>query len=263
MAKFLLYVGAFLLIGGASSRAWLTPQHPRLRWLGLGLLLLALGASLNVFYTLQALDALSPTDIFNYLTRIEAGRSTLLMLLGSCVLLAVELSGLSWLALLGAAGITLWGMAGIGHGASHGDWVRVLHTLHAGAMCVWLNGVLALWTFKSAGPADARRFTPVALLCVFTLVLSGIIITLNHAGNLLQLPQTEYGRALLLKLAIFALGLLASVLVRRSFAAGKNIRAHLLAELVLLTAVLGVTSQLTQLEPPTHSQHSAPGHKQH
>ncbi|CAM3955055.1 CopD family protein [Deinococcus marmoris] len=252
LPRLLLYLGAVLLVGGVAARRVLTPGHPGLVWPGAGLVLLVLGGGLGVYTTLAALGFTAPADILDYLTDTVGGRAVLILWIGGLVLLAAEIAELTWLATLGASGVLLWGLAGIGHGASHGQLVHVLHTLHAGAMCLWVGGVFALLTRRGATAALARKFTPYALGSVLVLGVSGVWMSLEHAGNLLQLPASGYGRTLLLKVALVGLALLVAVVVRRAFAVGQGVRPRLAAEALTLLAVLGVTASLSGQAPPTH-----------
>ena len=253
LARFALYLGAALLVGGVAARRLLMPGHPGFGWLGAGLALLLVGGGAGVFITLATLGFTAPADILDYLTGTVAGRAVLVSWIGGLVLLAAELAGLSRLSALGASGVLLWGLAGMGHGGSHGQAVHVLHALHAGAMCLWVGGVLALLTRAGASAAQARRFTPYALGAVLTLGGSGVWMSLKHAGNPLELSTSAYGRTLLLKVAVVGLALLAAVLVRRAFATGQGVRRRLTAEALTLLAVLGVTAALSGQPPPMHS----------
>ncbi len=240
-----------LLVGGAGVRQLLWPVC--LRWLGAGFLLLLTATALNLWQTLAGLDALNPSDLLHYLLDIPAGRAALWMLLGASLLMASEVSQFSRLTTLGAAGLTLWGLVGMGHGATHGDFVRLLHTLHAGAMSLWVMGVLSLLIRPDADAA--RRFSPWALGCLLTLGLTGAGMALNHAGDLLALPQSEYGRTLLLKVGLYLLTPLAALLVRARFARGGRVRLTLGIEVLLLLGILVVTANLTGLEPAGHTGH--------
>ncbi|MDV6374001.1 copper resistance D family protein [Deinococcus arenicola] len=258
--KLALYLGAALLVGGVAARRVLTPGHPGLVWLGVGLALLLLGGASGVYFTLAGLGFTAPADLLDYLTGTGAGRAVLILWMGALVLLAAEIAELSWLAALGASGVLLWGLAGIGHGASHGQLTHVLHGLHAGAMCLWVGGVFALLTRRRATAVLARKFTPYALGSVLTLGISGVWMSLEHTGNLLLLPASAYGRTLLLKLAWVGLALLAAVIVRRAFAVGQGVRPRLIGEALTLLAVLGVTASLSGQAPPTHSATEHSGH---
>ncbi len=262
-----MYLGAAFLVGGVFTRMYLIPQHPRLWVLGIGLVLLGFGAAWNITATLSQLGALTGPNVLNYLMQVASGRAILTMLLGGCLLLAAELNRFSIFLRVAATVLTIWGLAGIGHGSSHGTFVHVLHTVHGLAMCLWLGGVLALLSSKTPTARDAQRFSPVALASVLTLVITGALITLKHTEDLLSLPQSEYGRTLIIKWVVFAVLILAVMLVRRAFGQSnlgqlkdeqlKHVRLFLLAETLLLFSVLGVTAHLVQLAPPSHlAQHS-------
>ncbi|WP_281416179.1 CopD family protein [Deinococcus aestuarii] len=248
-AALLGFLGTLLLLGGVLARHSLTPGHPRRRWPALGLALLGLGAALEVGWTLAGLGFLTG-DALAYLTGTAPGRAALTGVVGGALLLAAE--RLAWPApLLLPAAALLWGLAGTGHGATHGPGVRLLTALHAGAMSVWLGGVFALLTHPAPTAALARRFTPVALACVGLLALSGAALTLTHAGPPPGLPESGYGRTLLLKLAVFAAALLAAGLVRGAFAGRGPPRAALALEAGLLLGVLAVTAALGTTAPPS------------
>lgn len=248
----MIYLGTALLLGGVATRHLLTPEQPARSWLGVGLGLLVIGALLQVWLTLSSVGFTAPGDILDYLMTSISGRATLMFLMGAFVSLAAEIGALSRLALLGGAAMTLWGLAGIGHGATHGDFVRVLHSVHAGAMSFWIAGVFAVFQSKGQWREVARKFKPMALASVAVLVLTGSIMTVNHAGNVLQLPQSNYGLTLIVKLVLVALALGAAVGVRRAVARQKLMQFSLMRELLVLLAVLGVTAFLANTPPPTH-----------
>ena len=127
-------------------------------------------------------------------------------------------------------------------------------------MCLWVGGVFALLTRRGASAALARRFTPYALGSVLVLGISGVWLSLEHAGNLLQLPASAYGRTLLLKVALVGLALGAAVIVRRAFALDRGVRPRLAAEALTLLAVLGVSASLSGQAPPGHTGTEHSGH---
>ncbi|WP_369699469.1 hypothetical protein [Deinococcus sp. YIM 77859] len=83
------------------------------------------------------------------------------------------------------------------------------------------------------------------------LALTGAVLIPAHAGNVLTLPDSGYGRTLLLKLAGVALALLAAARVRRALT-----RPRLALEALLLLAVLGLTAALGSMPPPVHTGHT-------
>ncbi|MDB5043965.1 MAG: hypothetical protein JWQ08_15 [Deinococcus sp.] len=259
LAKGLLYGGVVLLVGGVFTRRQLTPAHPARRVLGGGGLLLLLGVFLTLLGTLAVVGFTAPADYLDYLTQTGAGRALMVVLIGGLLMLATELG--QWPRALAAvsAAVLLWGLAGVGHGATHGPTVRLLHVVHAGAMCVWVGGVLALLTLRGAGQAHAARFTPIATACVLTLALTGTFATLEHAGTLWGVWNSSYGVTLLVKLALVAAALLAALFARRAFAQTRGVRPQLALELTLLVCVLAVTATLSETPPPTHEPGQMPG----
>ena len=251
-AGFLTALGTLLLIGGAFARRAFASGHPRPAFLALGFALLGFGLGLAISWMLNDLGFLTVPDTLAYVTTTTPGRAALTAVMGGALLLAAELSGWpSGLAILPAA-MLLWGVAGEGHGGSHGGVVRALTALHVGAMGVWGGSVVALLTVPQPGPALARRFTPVAVTCVSLLIATGTGLTLRHAANLRALPESLYGQILLVKLGGVVLALLAAVLVRRAFAWGRGVRRRLALETLLLLGVLGVSAVLGTTPPPAH-----------
>ncbi|MFC5847265.1 CopD family protein [Deinococcus petrolearius] len=254
------FLGLTLLLGGVLTRRGLTPGTPPLWVAGLGAALLVLGWGGQAALTLGVLGMTAAPDVLAYLTDTGPGRSLLLGLLGAALLLAAELGRWPRGLALACAALTLWGAAGLGHGAGHGAGVRLLHAVHAGAAAVWLGGVLALLLSRPATAAQARRFTPAALGSVAVLAVSGLLMAGEHLSSLAAWTGTPYGRTLLLKLALVGLALLAAAQVRRRFARQVSVRAALAREALLLLAVLGITAALTTQAPPTHA---GPGHAAH
>lgn len=253
LAKLLLYAGVVLLIGGVFTRHFLTPTHPRRRVLGLGGLLVLAGVALTLQVTLAVVGFTAPADYLSYLTQTGTGRALTLLLIGTFLVLAAELGGWPPVLIILTAAVTLWGLAGVGHGATHGPTVRLLHVIHAGAMCLWVGGVLALFTLRGADHTHAARFTPIATACVLTLALTGTFATLEHAGTLWGVWNSAYGRVLLVKLGLIALTLLAALFARRALTRSAGVRPQLALEVTLLMTVLGLTAGLSQTAPPTHN----------
>ncbi|GBF04653.1 hypothetical protein DAERI_020250 [Deinococcus aerius] len=258
-ASLLTFAGLALLLGGALARRRLAglvgaPPGGWPGWQGAGALLIALGVALQVGGTLTALGFTAPADVLAYLTSTGPGRAALTALLGTAVLLTGEVLGRSSVPVGLGAAVTLWGVAGGGHGAVGGDLpMRAAHALHAGAMAAWTGGVLVLACGRGTNwRAAARAFTPVALGSVVLLSLSGLYLGLHHAGPVQAWPGSGYGTTLLLKLGVFAATLLAAVGVRRTLAphTASFPRAALAVEAGLLLVVLGVTAVLVGSVPP-------------
>ena len=97
------------------------------------------------------------------------------------------------------------------HSASRAGHV-VFDWLHINAMSIWLGGlipfVIVLIEARRAGDLPLtwliRRFSAVAFLCVTILAATGIYNADALVGTVNGLTQTTYGRALLIKLSVFA-----------------------------------------------------------
>jgi copper transport protein len=169
-----------------------------------------------------------------------------------------------WIAALAITGLALLTFSLQGHGAADGDWLAVaLDWLHLAAMGAWLGGIVPLALLlarrDAAGvPASTLvpRFSAVALVSVATLALSGAYAAWIHVGDVEALLSTTYGRALLVKLGIFAalgalgaLNLLAfSPRLKRSGAAAW-LRRSVRAELALGAALLLAAGTIMAVSP--------------
>jgi copper transport protein len=153
-----------------------------------------------------------------------------------------------------------------------------LDAAHVLAMSVWLGGLAAL---LFAVPAATRRleeadrtrllssvllrFSPLALVAVIVLVVTGVGQAIVHLTSFGELLDTAFGRAILIKSALLvAIVAVAAVIRGRALprltaaadggaapgATGRLVRRSLRAEVVLLAVVLGVTSALVSYPPP-------------
>lgn len=175
---------------------------------------------------------------------------------------ALGLAATATLAWSGHAGATP-GALGAAHLAA--DLVHLL------AAALWLGALAPLlaWSLRARpGPAGDRlaaalhRFSGVGTALVAALAASGLVnaaILVGPAG-VPRLPQSAYGRWLLLKLALFAGMLLLAALNRwrltPALAAGQDslprLRASLWAETALGVGVLAAVSVMGVLAPTGH-----------
>jgi copper transport protein len=151
--------------------------------------------------------------------------------------------------------------------------------VHVVGMSAWLGG-LAFLLFavpaatRALEPADRTRllaaalarFSPLALVAVAALALTGVVQALFEVRTLDALTGTAFGRAVLVKAVLLAILIgLGAVnrqrvvpALRRLAAggaapggAGRLLRRTLRAEVALLVVVLAVTGALTGYAPPT------------
>jgi copper transport protein len=108
-------------------------------------------------------------------------------------------------------------------------------TAHLAAMSVWLGGLAvllaALLTRAAPPPTEAAtaltRFSPLAVGCVATLVLTGVYQAWRGVGSIDALAGSSYGRLLLFKVVgigiLLWLGALSNSAVRRGYANGTTV----------------------------------------
>lgn len=160
--------------------------------------------------------------------------------------------------------------AATGHAAAaHPRWLAVLvDALHLTAMIVWLGG-LAVLLVAAIGrrhteddhdnaelAAGLPIFSRIALACVLTLTVTGVIQAWRETRSLAALTDTRYGQLVLLKVVLFAgligLGYLARRVLQRpvdGHSALLRLRRGLLTEVVVGAAVLAATGVLIA-QPP-------------
>lgn len=153
-------------------------------------------------------------------------------------------------------------------------WVDAVHLL---AAALWLGMLppLLMVVRRAAADPDAmalaagtlRRFSPLAMLAVVALGVTGVANAWWLVGSAAGLVGTRYGVLLLAKLALFALMLLIALANRVLWAprldgsgvaggdrllATRRLRRNVLAELLLGAAVLALVGVLGVTAPPAH-----------
>ena len=193
---------------------------------------------------------------------------------GALVACAVALRGRitapRWIA--GAAlGVASLGTALIGHAATASltaiaVGIDAAHLVGAGA---WVGGLaymsLLAIPMSMKQPPDVRTvtlasvlraFTPVALGGAAALVVSGVYASWIHVGSIAALARSDYGRVLLLKLALVAAMAVLGALNWRLFglqsdqAGGLSLRRASRLELALGVMILLATAVLVALPTP-------------
>ncbi|HEX7279063.1 MAG TPA: copper resistance protein CopC [Solirubrobacterales bacterium] len=197
---------------------------------------------------------------------------------------AIRRSPRSWQApaLFVPLGVAVLEPALSGHPGTQSPVVLLLpaNVLHVLAASVWLGGLAALLfvlpaATRELGPPDRSRllaanlarFSPVALLCVAVILLTGLGQAYAYVRDLDNLLDTAYGRAVLIKFVLLVgfLVPLAAYNRRRSVPrleriaaggeppgrAGLRLRRALRGEVALIVAVLGVTAALAAYAPAT------------
>ncbi len=164
------------------------------------------------------------------------------------------------LAVAGACAIGLLAAPTLsGHALDHDQprgLAAVVDLAHSTSAAVWFGGLLALvFVVPSADDeserrAIARRFSTIALASVIVLGLTGLGRAITELSAVDQIWSTSYGRALIIKTALFV-PLLGVGWLNRSLLAGAfaRLRRSVLIEVTVITAIVGVVGVLTDLRP--------------
>jgi len=102
------------------------------------------------------------------------------------------------------------------------------------------------------------RYSTLAPACVTALVLTGLFQSWRQVGSLAALGPTTYGRELLVKTGLVVVLVVAAAVSRRLLRRGGGLltlRRAVAVEVVLVLAVLGVTSGLVATEPARSAYH--------
>ena len=146
-----------------------------------------------------------------------------------------------------------------GHSLDAGrSWVDApIDFLHVLAVAFWLGGLAALAVIvprvkvaRGLAGAAARRFSRLALVAVLLIAATGVGRALAELWSVSQLWTTGYGRALVVKTALFGVLVVLGWLSRSRLAAGyARLRASVASELVVLLGLLVAVGVLTALPP--------------
>lgn len=240
----ILYAGLALLIGGTAFVAFLWPRgrsNRRAAWIVLGgwiaaVVATVLGIALEgVYAAALPLSKVFDPSVFGDVVDIRYGHVALFRL----ALLACALP-LLWFVLgrngsatrplppwwivpgtLVAIGLALTpGLAGHASTGIQTGLAIPVDALHVLAMAVWLGGlavlVVALLPRRDTGEMRAvlPRWSTTALGCVVVLVASGIYQSWRQVGSIAALRDTDYGRLLIAKVAVFAVLVVAAAFAR-------------------------------------------------
>ena len=267
IGRWLTYLGLLLALGLAVFHRVVIRDGamPRIlvRLLAAGL---ALSAAATVAVTVVAgAEAGSPGD---YLTGTRNGALQLaraaVAAIGACALLVIppRLAGIA------AGGVGLIGISLVvatGHSAALPGFVPIIgQVVHVAAAAVWIGGLAGLLALTlrpqlvtTGRPPGMRatvpRFSALALVSIGLVSLTGVYSAWSQTGALVAV-ETEYGRTLIVKLALaaaaFGIGGLNYLDGGRMLARLAGFRPRLMVEVTAAAAVLLVTAMLAAT-PPT------------
>jgi putative copper resistance protein D len=174
----------------------------------------------------------------------------------SAILASCLMGALAWAGHAGASS----GAKGVMHLTAD-----ILHLVAGGA---WLGGLVPLWLLfkfairqadRSLAPTveiTTHRFSALGVSAVGTLLATGLVNTWMLVGGLTSLLETEYGRLLLLKIALFVAMVITAGINRLRLTsrlpnegAMRQLALNVLVEIGLGLAILAVVSVLGVLPP--------------
>jgi copper resistance protein D len=299
---FAVFVAGPAWRGMASNGAVAIEVRTRLAviaWIGLALA--AISGAAWLVLTAAAMSDLPAAQVFGggvlwtVLSQTVFGRDWLVRFVLACALAATLPALLSprnhktrWLevavTVLAAAftGTLAWS----GHAAGGLGGEAVLHPaadiLHLIAAAAWVGALLPLIVlFAAASAEDASlviartataRFSILGIVSVGTLPVTGIINTFYLAGSVPALLHTDYGRLLLVKIALFLamvaiaavnrLRLTPQLLQQSSIAASRDalrqLRRNAAIEALAGAAVIVIVAALGTMAPAIHAAHQHP-----
>ena len=201
-----IHFAGFALVFGVAGYRVLTRAPGFGRLVATGVALLVLAEPLAVIAQLASLSFDGDTAV----AVLGSGFGRLVALRLGAALLAwtVLATGRSWpLLAIGAADAVLDGLGAHAIPGLPGVG-QALAAVHVGAMGLWVGGLAAYVT-----KADSR-FARYALTTFATAAVAGAVLAIAHTAQLSALITTDYGLALMLKVAIVAL-VATTVLLRR------------------------------------------------
>lgn len=137
-----------------------------------------------------------------------------------------------------------------GHASVESPLMLLANVVHVAAISGWVGGVAVLATLGRRPPTGLLgRFSSFALVAVAVVLLTGTVQSIIELSAWSQLLDTAYGRAVLIKLGLFAVLLGFGAVNRRRLGAKRPLRTVLRAELAVGVVVLGVTGALATYAP--------------
>ena len=165
-------------------------------------------------------------------------------------------------ALLGAWTVVVPGISGHAGDPGRGLLAVIVDALHVGAASIWIGGLAQLVfvvphmlrglsgsDLTSTRSSIARRFSVIAVGCAIAIAVTGVSRALWEVSSISQIFTTSYGRALIVKTALFGAALVLGYRNRRALDRFTDVRRRAIAELALLGGVLAAVTVLTDLPP--------------
>jgi copper resistance protein D len=288
---FLAFVAepVFASVGEDTVERWVRRTLGRLAWASLVLAIVS-GAGWLIAVAQQlsegSLSAVLRDRIaWIVLTKTAFGtawtlRLSLALIIAACLPLAARpLGGFRAVVALGCAALLVGGLAFAGHAGTGDDggavhlWSDIAHLVAAAA---WVGALVPLAILLGAvgrSPHEGamtiaglavQRFSTLGLVSVGVLTASGIVNTWYLAGSIKALTGTEYGRLLLVKVALFVVMVAVAAVNRRVLTprlvadsdvdALRRLRNNSLIEATIGAVILLIVGALGTLQPGLHDE---------
>ena len=273
-AFFAVLVGIVVLLGAGfhalTAGAALTMATATRRLLGIGAVLMVVGSVASFGLHAAAVVAGSLGDAMSLdAWRTAAGTRTgtaLLLRTFLAVMLSILLVRLvdrraAWwraLAITGAVGL-LFTVPAAGHASAATPpalWLFV-DAIHVASIALWLGGPVLFaaggraWLRSDEVVPTVRRYSAMSLVLVAVIVATGALQTVELAGGIDTLTDTDWGRRLLVKVSLVIL-LVAVAAVSRwvlHHVGASGIRRTVVLEAVIGVVVLAVTASMVATPP--------------
>ncbi len=205
----LVYFAALLQLFGLLSFGLFFGTVPQRRWSWalIALVLMAMAGWLALEAHDMSGESISVDTVRTVLQETRFGS---LWIARAGLLIGAALVPWRWVATI-LVGAALALTAAAGHaGATGNAFETSANAIHLVAVGAWLGGLVpfAQAIMRPGRPAEAaryaRRFSRLGTICVALILATGGINAWYQVGNIRALIETDYGRLLLFKLALFA-----------------------------------------------------------
>jgi copper transport protein len=272
VVRLALYLGLFVGVGSAFAATWITlsapsdwPRTVANRVLEMGLIAAILSVGLHGADALGlALADIRELRVWGYGLTSAYGKSlciaTVSLVLGLAALAARD-SRARWCSALALAGVGA-ALAVSGHAATAGPELvtRPAVFLHAVSVAFWLGALLPLAATLSAGHnrVGLARFSKIIPWPFLLLIVSGVLLAAIQVRTVVTLWTTSYGVILACKLgAVCVLLALAAInrwltprVIEDDTRATQRLRSSIMAELAIMTVILGLVASWRFTPPP-------------
>jgi copper transport protein len=257
----LVLLTTVLALGAIAMMYALRDTHVARRFARWSLATLLAGTVLGVFSQGIYTNTMSIGHLFD----ADLARSTLdtdygsgaLVRFGAAVLALVALQTRRFEVLLGVYAMIIAASFGIAGHASTGRLPVagvLLDLAHIAAGSAWFGGLAIVFVMAARKHPDIQhtlqRFSRIALICAAVILITGMLQTWRQLHTWDALTQTDHGRLIIAKTALFFVIVITAYFSRRAVRShNTSVRRHMGVEIVFALAVVVVTTVLTGTSP--------------